>query len=75
MNDQVAEMLLEAEDQANAESELRATVLQQIAELRAEIKRLSEAVDAVVALERGGDSTYTITERDEFGRIKSFKVN
>lgn len=72
MNDPVAEMLLEAEDQANAESELRAIVLQKIAELSAEIKKLAEAVDAVVAMQ-GGASTYTITERDEFGRIKSFR--
>ncbi len=77
MNDPVADLLLEAEQGIIAEREERTLLLERVTELRAMIAELAIAIAALANMERAeqGDRMITITERDEFGRIKSFRVN
>lgn len=76
MNDQVAEMFLESEQETAAELEDRAALLQRVTELASVVSQLLSKMDELIALDKveQGERTYTVTERDEFGRIKSFKV-
>ena len=76
-NDPLAEMLLEAEDQANAEREERSILLQRITELRDMVAELAKAVGELSKMERAEQvgKTIRILERDESDRIKSIEIN
>lgn len=80
MSDPMEDMLLESAAQEAAESEQRQIVLQRITELRDMIAGLVEAVALLMEMERAesnGEKTkdFTVTERDEYGQIKSFRMH
>jgi len=76
-NDPLEELLIEAEDEANAEREERGILLQRVTELKEQIAELSKAVDRLTTMEKSEQmgKKITITQRDEYDRIKSFTVN
>ena len=75
----LAEMLLEAEQESAAEAEERQVVASQLAELRGKIAELSAAIERLsqlAAVKAGARKvSVTVTGRDENDRIKSFTVN
>ena len=76
MNDQVAEMLLESEQESVTELEDRAALLQRVTELANLVAQLVSKMDELIGLEKveqGGGAIYSVMERDEFGRIKTFR--
>lgn len=77
MSDPISEMLIEFErefdSEVTAKREERTILLQRITELQGKIAELSKAVDLLSKLRSGG--SYTITDRDDLGRIKAFRVN
>lgn len=77
MNDQVAEMFLESEQETAAELEDRAALLQRVTELAGVVAQLVSKMDELIGLEKieQGERRYIVTERDEFGRIKTFTVS
>jgi len=75
----LADMLLEAEQEAAAEAEERQVVASQLAELSTKIAELSAAIERLAqlaAVKAGARKvSVTVTGRDENDRIKSFTVN
>jgi hypothetical protein len=81
MSDPMADMMLEAEQEAAAEREERTILLQRLTELRGMIEALAKAVSELAQMERAKHKTnssapsFTIDERDEHGQIKRFTLN
>jgi hypothetical protein len=77
VSDPLADLLLEEQQEADAEREERSILLQRITELRDAISELAKSVDLLLKMERSEQlgRTVTVTERDEYDRIKTIQLH
>ncbi len=79
MSDPLGDMLLEAEQEAGAEREERAIILERLSRLEEKLDNALAQLADLKGMERteqsrNGRKVYTVMTRDEFDRIKTFEV-
>lgn len=76
--DPLADLLMEGEQAAEVERSERRILLERVTELLDKVGKLAQAVDLLNKIERAEHTraaSITISERDEYGQIKTFEVH